>query len=83
MSRLTNDVDAIGRAIASNVTSLISSSISVVGIVVLMFGLNWELALTSLIMFPIMIVMTAWVGGKTRSGYKDLMMNMGILMILF
>ena len=79
MSRLTNDVDAIGRAIASNVTSLISSSISVVGIVVLMFGLNWELALTSLIMFPIMIVMTAWVGGKTRSGYKDLMMNMGIL----
>jgi len=79
MSRLTNDIDAIGVAISSNVTSLVSSSITLVGIVAMMFWLNWQLALTSLIVFPIMIVLTAWVGSKTRSGYRDLMMNMGML----
>ena len=79
MSRLTNDIDAIGRAIASNVTSLISNTITLVGVVVLMFSLNVQLALSSLVVFPIMVGLTAFVGSKTRSGFRDLMMNMGVL----
>ncbi len=79
MSRLTNDIDSIGRAISSNVTSLISSSITLVGILVMMFSLNVWLALASLIVFPIMIGLTAFVGGKTRAGFMDLMTQMGSL----
>ncbi len=79
MSRLTNDIDSIGRAISSNVTSLISSSITLVGILVMMFSLNVWLALASLIVFPIMIGLTAFVGGKTRAGFMDLMTRMGSL----
>jgi ATP-binding cassette subfamily B protein len=79
MSRLTNDVDAIGRAISQNVTTLISSSITLVGIVVMMFALNVWLALASLIVFPLMVVLTAVVGKRTRSGFRDLMTNMGSL----
>ena len=79
MSRLTNDVDAIGMAIASNVTTLISSSITLVGILVMMFSLNVWLALASLIVFPIMVGLTAFVGGKTRSGFMALMTQMGSL----
>ena len=70
MSRLTNDIDAIGTAISSNVTTLMSSSITLVGILVMMFSLNIWLALASLIVFPIMIFVTAFIGGKTRSGFK-------------
>ncbi|UCH38325.1 MAG: ABC transporter ATP-binding protein [Candidatus Bathyarchaeota archaeon] len=79
MSRLTNDVDSIGTAISQNVTQLISSFITMVGIVVMMFSLNVWLALASLIVFPLMVVLTAVISKKTRSGYRDLMMNMGIL----
>jgi ATP-binding cassette subfamily B protein len=79
MSRLTNDVDAIGRAISQNVTQLISSSITLVGIVVMMFVLNIWLALASFIVFPLMVVITAVVGQRTRSGFRDLMTNMGAL----
>jgi ATP-binding cassette subfamily B multidrug efflux pump len=79
MSRLTNDVDSIGRAISSNVTTLISSSITLVGILVMMFGLNVWLALASLIVFPIMVYITAFIGGKTRAGFMDLMTQMGSL----
>ena len=79
MSRLTNDIDAIGRAISSNVTTLISSSITLVGILVMMFSLNIWLALASLIVFPIMVFLTAFVGGKTRAGFMDLMTKMGSL----
>jgi ATP-binding cassette subfamily B multidrug efflux pump len=79
MSRLTNDVDSIGSAISQNVTQLISSSITLVGIVVMMFSLNIWLALSSLIVFPLMVGITAVIGKRTRSGFRDLMTNMGML----
>jgi ATP-binding cassette subfamily B protein len=79
MSRLTNDVDAIGRAISQNVTSLISSAITLVGILVAMFGLNIWLALASLLVFPLMVGLTAVVGKRTRTGFRELMAEMGSL----
>lgn len=79
MSRLTNDIDAIGTALAQNVTGLIQNSITLVGIMVMMFSLNVWLALASLIVFPIMIALTAMVGGKTREGFRDLQKNLGML----
>jgi ATP-binding cassette subfamily B protein len=79
MSRLTNDVDAIAAALAQNVTQLIRNAITLVGILVMMFSLNIWLALASLIVFPIMIVLTALVGGKTRDSFRDLQKNMGML----
>jgi ATP-binding cassette subfamily B protein len=79
MSRLTNDIDAIGAALAQNVTQLIRNMITLIGIVVIMFTLNLRLALASLVVFPIMIVLTGIVGKRTRSGYRKLQMNMGML----
>jgi ATP-binding cassette subfamily B multidrug efflux pump len=79
MSRLTNDVDTIATALAQNVTQLITNSITLVGILVMMFSLNVWLALASLIIFPIMIALTAFVGGKTRNSFRDLQKNMGLL----
>jgi ATP-binding cassette subfamily B protein len=79
MSRLTNDVDAIGRAISQNVTTLISSAITLVGILVAMFALNVWLALASLLVFPLMVGLTAVVGKRTRSGFRELMTEMGSL----
>ena len=79
MSRLTNDVDAIGQAISNNVIQLISSLITLVGILVMMFSLNIRLALASLIVFPIMVIMTAMIGGRTRESFKGLQMSLGML----
>jgi len=79
MSRLTNDIDAIAAALAQNVTELIRNAITLVGIMVMMFSLNMWLALASLIVFPLMVVLTAMVSGRTRSSFRDLQMNMGVL----
>ena len=79
MSRLTNDIDAIAAALAQNVTQLIRNAITLVGIMVMMFSLNVWLALASLIVFPLMVVLTAMVSGRTRSSFRDLQMNMGKL----
>jgi len=79
MSRLTNDIDAIGAALTQNVTQLIRSLLTLLGIVVIMFNLNVWLALASLIVFPLMVGLTAVVGKRTRSAYRTLQRDMGML----
>ena len=56
MSRLTNDIDAINQAVSQNVTSLVASALSLVGIVIAMFLLNHWLALATLLIVPIMVL---------------------------
>jgi ATP-binding cassette subfamily B multidrug efflux pump len=79
MSRLTNDVDAIGAALAQNVTQLISGLLTIVGVMVAMLSLNAWLAVANLVVFPFMVLFTAVVGGRTRRSFRDLQTNLGAL----
>jgi ATP-binding cassette subfamily B protein len=79
MSRLTNDIDAIGALLTQNITDLVRSLLTLVGIVVIMFILNPELAAASLLVFPLMIVFTTAVGKRTRSSFRSLQAKMGVL----
>jgi ATP-binding cassette subfamily B multidrug efflux pump len=79
MSRLTNDIDAIGTLFAQNVTGLVRDLFTLMGIVVAMFRLNTTLALASLVAFPIMVGMITVVGKRTRLSFRTLQQNMGRL----
>ena len=79
MSRLTNDIDTIGVVLSQNTTALTRSVIILVGIIAVMFILNPRLALASLFIFPIMTILTAVVGKRTRSSFRALQQNMGRL----
>jgi ATP-binding cassette subfamily B multidrug efflux pump len=77
MSRLTNDIDAINQAVSQNVTSLIASVLSMVGILVAMFILDRWLALSTLLVVPIMFWFTQFVAKYTRKGFRDLQQHLG------
>jgi ATP-binding cassette, subfamily B, multidrug efflux pump len=77
MSRLTNDIDAINQAVSQNVTSLLASVLSLVGILIAMFILNPWLALATLVVVPIMIWFTEFVARYTRKGFRELQKNLG------
>jgi ATP-binding cassette, subfamily B, multidrug efflux pump len=79
MSRLTNDIDAINQAVSQNVTALLASVLSLVGIVVAMFVLNPWLALGSLLVVPIMVWFTNFVARYTRKGFRSLQKELGEL----
>jgi ATP-binding cassette subfamily B multidrug efflux pump len=79
MSRLTNDIDAINQAVAQNITSLLASVLTMIGILVAMFVLDLWLALASLLVVPIMMGFTRWVAVFTRKGFKELQKNLGQL----
>jgi ATP-binding cassette subfamily B protein len=77
MSRLTNDTDAINQAVSQNVTALLASVLSMVGILIAMFVLDVWLALATLLVVPIMLLFTEYVARYTRKGFRDLQRSMG------
>jgi ATP-binding cassette subfamily B protein len=79
MSRLTNDIDAINQAVSQNVVSIIASLLSLVGILIAMFVLNFWLALASLLVVPIIIWFTGFVARYTRRGFRSLQKDLGEL----
>jgi len=79
LSRLTNDVEAINQAISQNVTTLVASLLSMLGIIVAMFLLDRWLALASLFVVPIMFWFTQFVARYTRKGFRELQRELGQL----
>ncbi len=79
MSRLTNDIDAINQAVSENLTQMIGSLLTLVGIVVAMFALNVWMALGALTVLPLMVWLVGFVGRRTRRGYRKLQMELGRL----
>ena len=79
MSRLTNDLDVLNRVLSQQVTQTVSGLLTLVGILVMMFAINFWLALGSMIVFPFMLWLVGWVGKKTRSGFRDYQRRIGQL----
>jgi ATP-binding cassette subfamily B multidrug efflux pump len=79
MSRLTNDIDAINRALSQGITQLVSNLLSLVGVLVAMFTLNLWLALGSLTVLPLMVLLTLAVAKRTFEGFRRLQMQLGQL----
>lgn len=77
MSRLTNDIDAINQAVSQNVTALVASVLSLIGIVVAMFVLNSWLALATLIIVPVIYFFTNFIATYTRKGFRRLQQQLG------
>jgi len=79
MSRLTNDIENISNVLTSSITQLISSALNIVGVAIMMFLINWRLAIVSLITIPMMMFISRWISKRTRSGYRMLQATLGEL----
>ncbi|NSW51327.1 MAG: ABC transporter ATP-binding protein [Anaerolineae bacterium] len=79
MSRLTNDVENISRVLSESATQIISSVLSLVGVAVMMFVINVPLAFVSLLIIPLMVMMTKYISRHTRQGYRDQQTYLGDL----
>ena len=79
VSRLTNDVDLISNMLSEFVMQLITSVITLIGSLVMMFVVNWTLALIVLLFVPVMVIFTAKVGKVTKKGFTKQQKYLGAL----
>jgi ATP-binding cassette subfamily B multidrug efflux pump len=66
VSRLSNDIEALTELLSTSIVIVASNMVTVVGIVVVMFAINWRLALLGLAVLPIMTIATVYFRRKIR-----------------
>ncbi|MFN2151447.1 MAG: ABC transporter ATP-binding protein, partial [Anaerolineales bacterium] len=79
MSRLTNDIENISNVLNESVTQMISSVLSVLGVGIVMFLINVQLAIISLVILPLMAVISRWVAKRTRIGFRRQQEQLGAI----
>ena len=69
LSRLTNDVDNVTNTLQQSLSSALTSILTVVGVLGMMFSISWKLALVALIMFPLMGVVFGVIGPRSQKAF--------------
>ncbi|MEN3341682.1 MAG: hypothetical protein V7644_1086 [Actinomycetota bacterium] len=79
ISRLTNDVEAIDQLVTDGVTTLVQNSLLLIGTAVLLFVLDWRLALATSAVIPLMSVGTAVFRSRSARAYAAVRERLGLL----
>jgi ATP-binding cassette subfamily B protein len=79
ISRLTNDVEAIDQLVTDGVTSLVQNSLTLVGTAILLFILDWRLALATLVVIPFMSVATIIFRSRSARAYSAVRERLGLV----
>jgi ABC-type multidrug transport system fused ATPase/permease subunit len=77
ISRLTNDVEALDRLVTEGVTSLLQNTLTLFGSAIILFFLDWRLALATLAVFPVMSVATAIFRRRSSRAYRRVRERLG------
>jgi len=70
ISRLTSDIDALNELLATGLTSVITSLISVVAISAILIHLDVRLGLVALVAMPIVLALTYWFRANSARSYR-------------
>ena len=59
VSRLTSDIEALRQLVTDGITTLVVQGLTFVGVIVILFGYDWQLALVAFAVFPALAIGTA------------------------
>ncbi len=79
LSRITNDVDTITQSLNQSLSQIISSITTVLGIIIIMFTISWQLALVSLLCIPLGLTFVVLIVKKSQKYYREQQKTLGEL----
>ncbi|WP_051388912.1 ABC transporter ATP-binding protein [Arthrobacter sp. 35W] len=69
ISRVTNDIDNITQTMQQSLSTVVTSVLTVVGVLIMMFSISWQLALVALVSMPLMGVIFGVIGPKSQKAF--------------
>ena len=72
VTRLTNDIQNMYEMFTSVIITLFNDGIRLLGILAILFWMNWRLALLLCATFPVMLIITTWFGRLSRDAFRQL-----------
>jgi ABC-type multidrug transport system fused ATPase/permease subunit len=79
ISRITNDVEALDQLVTDGLSSLVQNSLLLVGTAVVLFILDWRLALATLVVLPLMAWATVWFRTRSNRAYRRVRERLGLV----
>jgi ATP-binding cassette subfamily B protein len=79
ISRITNDVEALDQLVTDGLSSLVQNSLLLVGTAVVLFLLDWRLALATLVVLPLMGAATIWFRTRSNRAYRRVRERLGLV----
>src|SRR3989454_12834926 len=79
ISRLTNDVEALDQLVTDGVTTLVQSTLTLGGTAILLFVLDWRLALATLTVIPAMSLATVIFRKRSARAYRAVRERLGLV----
>lgn len=67
VSRMSNDIEALTELLSTSIVMVASNMVTLIGIIITMFAINWRLALLGLAVLPIMTGATVYWRKKIRA----------------
>ena len=77
MSRFTNDVETLRQFISQGLTQFISSGIMIIGSLIIMLVLSWQMTLVVLLMVVVMTLVTKFIGKRSALFFKKQQEDLG------
>ncbi len=79
LSRITNDVDTLGQSLNQGLTQLVTSSVTVVGVVVMMLTINVPMTLIALLVIPLSLLLVKAVVSRSQRYFRAQQKNLGAI----
>ena len=79
MSRAVNDLDSISGTLQQNLTQLLTSVLTLIGVIVMMLTISWILTLVTVLTLPLSIVVVARIAKRSQKFFMKQQMALGAL----
>ncbi|MDE3088354.1 MAG: ABC transporter ATP-binding protein [Chloroflexota bacterium] len=79
LSRAVNDMDNISSTLQQSVTQLITSAVSLIGVLIMMLTISWELSLIVLITLPLSIFVVTGIAKRSQDYFRRQQKSLGEL----
>src|SRR5213592_2959200 len=79
ISRLTNDVEALDQLVTDGVTSLVQNTLTLLGTAIILFFLDWRLALATMTILPLLVIATALFRKHSARAYRQVRERLGLV----
>ncbi len=77
LSRVTNDIDNVSTTLQQTLSQVLNALLTLLGVLIMMFTISWELAVVSLLIIPISGVIAGIVGKKAQKQFAQMWKSTG------
>jgi ATP-binding cassette subfamily B protein len=80
LTRMTSDIEALSQLFQQGIVNLVASGLTAVGVAVVLFVLDWRLALTALSVVPPLLILTVWFRRSSDRAYLRIRDKVALVM---